>query len=98
MAQEYDNTNRGSIWKNEKRETEKHPTHTGSINIDGKEYWLNGWVRAKDASEKAPAMSFSVRAKEAQNNAPKGSPSADLSDIDSDIPFMNPYKFNWRTV
>ena len=22
---EYDNTNRGSIWKNEKKETEKHP-------------------------------------------------------------------------
>jgi len=30
MAQEYDNTNRGSIWKNDKKETENHPDFTGS--------------------------------------------------------------------
>ena len=91
MAQQYDNTNRGSIWKNDKRESDKHPTHTGSINIDGKEYWLNGWVRAKDANEKAPAMSFSVRAKDGGNGTTQRQDhkpnEQDINDIESDIPF-----------
>lgn len=85
MAQEYDNKNRGAIWGNDKRESDKHPTHTGSINIEGKEYWLNGWARAKGASDKAPAMSFSVRPKENAPNSAKPAPSMD--DFEDDIPF-----------
>ena len=60
----YDNTNRGSIWKNDRKETETHPDFTGTINVDGVEYWLNGWRRKKDANPKAPAMTFTVRPKE----------------------------------
>ena len=29
----FDETNRGAIWKNEKKETDKHPDFTGSINV-----------------------------------------------------------------
>ena len=38
---EYDNTNRGAIWKNENRQNEKHPQYKGSINVGGVEYWLS---------------------------------------------------------
>ena len=40
---DYDNTNRGAIFRNEKKSTEKHPDMNGSINIEGKEYWISGW-------------------------------------------------------
>lgn len=60
----YDETNRGSIWKNDRKETDSHPDFTGSINVEGVEYWLNGWRRAPDANPKAPAMKFTVRPKE----------------------------------
>ena len=63
---EYDNTNRGSIWKNEKKETEKHPDFTGSLNVDGVEYWVSAWKRKPDAKENAPALSFSIKRKEAR--------------------------------
>lgn len=43
MAQ-YDNTNRGALFRNERKAKETDPDHTGSINIDGKEFWLNAWV------------------------------------------------------
>ena len=42
---EYDNTNRWKLGKNNKKRDDRSPEFTGSINIDGKEYWLNGWVR-----------------------------------------------------
>jgi len=80
---EYDNTNRGSIWKNDRKEKDTHPDFTGSINVDGKEYWLNGWRRREGANPKSPAMSFSVRAKEQQ--APQADPV--VNDFDDDIPF-----------
>ena len=35
----------GSLFKNEKREKESHPTMTGSALIDGVEYWVSGWTK-----------------------------------------------------
>lgn len=82
---EFDNTNRGSIWKNVRKETEKHPDFTGSINVEGKEFWLNGWLRKPGAKEKAPAMTFSVNPKTGGGDggyAPAPSPVGE-----DDIPF-----------
>jgi hypothetical protein len=63
---DYDNTNRGSIWKNDKQTTPNHPDFTGSINVEGKEFWVSAWKRKADANPKAPALSFSVQPKEAK--------------------------------
>jgi hypothetical protein len=63
-GKKFDETNRGAIWKNEKKTTDKHPDFTGSINVDGHDYWLSGWRRPADASEKAPAMKFQVTRKD----------------------------------
>lgn len=66
---EYDNTNRGSIWKNDKKETDKHPDFTGSLNVGGVEYWVSAWKRKEGASPKAPALSFQVKPKDEQKTA-----------------------------
>lgn len=66
----YDNTNRGSIWKNERKEKETQADFTGTINVDGTDYWLNGWKRKEGADPKSPAMTFSVRKKEARDKNP----------------------------
>ena len=60
----YDNTNRGAIWKNEKKETEKHPDFKGDLNIDGVIYNVSAWKRKADANPKAPLLSFSVSKRE----------------------------------
>lgn len=91
MAKEFDNNNRGSIWKNEKKETETHPDFTGSLTVEGIEYWVSAWKRKQDASEKAPALSFSIKRKDekpAEKAAPKSSPAKDaFAGMDDDIPF-----------
>jgi hypothetical protein len=94
MAEQYDNTNRGSIWKNDKKETETHPDFTGSLNVNGVEYWVSAWKRKPDASDKAPALSFTVKPKEDSvkkpstatnsNSAPQAKGSFDDSE---EIPF-----------
>jgi uncharacterized protein (DUF736 family) len=61
---DFDNTNRGSLFKNEKKEEEKHPDMTGSINIDGTEYWISGWKKTSKAG--SGFISLSVRPKAEQ--------------------------------
>jgi len=80
---EYDNTNRGAIWKNDKKETEKHPDFTGSLNVEGVEYWVSAWKRKPGGSEKAPALSFNIKLKE---EAQKPNQSVE-PEFDDDIPF-----------
>jgi hypothetical protein len=93
MAQDYDNTNRGSIWKNDKKETDNHPDFTGSLNVGGVEYWVSAWKRKPDASEKAPALSFTVKPKDEasgsskKSSTPAASKSGSSDDFEDDIPF-----------
>jgi hypothetical protein len=39
----------GSLRRNAKKETEKHPDYKGDIMIEGVDYWLSGWVRKNEA-------------------------------------------------
>ena len=83
MMTNYDNSNRGQIWKNDRKTTDKHPDFNGTINVDGKEYWLSAWKRRDDANPKAPVLSFSVQAKD----VPKQQPTPNLNEDFDDAPF-----------
>lgn len=84
---EYDNTNRGALWRNDDmREGKKDPEFRGSINVDGVDYWVNGWKRKPGANPKAPALSLSVSRKD-QNRAPNPANNPPADDFDDDIPF-----------
>lgn len=93
---QYDNTNRWTLNKNDRKETDKHPDYTGSLNVDGREFWLSAWL--KDGS-RGKFFSGSIKPKEPLReaaNAPRsaGMPvrpahiHAPILDDDSDgIPF-----------
>lgn len=40
----YDNTNSGMMARNENRKTDKHPEFSGSLNVEGTDYWVSAWV------------------------------------------------------
>lgn len=84
MAQQYDNKNRGVLFKNDRKEQDNHPDYKGQINIDGVEYWLSSWIKRSD---KGTFMSLSVKPKDDAPAKPK--PKAPIIDdigLDS-IPF-----------
>lgn len=72
----FDKTNTFTIGKNtrkrEGKEGEKDPTLSGTINIDGVEYWLNGWTRE---SENGKFISGTIKPKEPRRSGPGPSPS-----------------------
>jgi hypothetical protein len=65
----YDNTCRGAIWPNRNKKTENHPDFTGSLNVDGVEYFLDAWKKKPDASDRAPSLSIKVKRKDVQPQA-----------------------------
>lgn len=54
---QYDNTNRGVLFDNDRQETDSHPDMTGTLNINGVDHWFSGWW--KDGS-KGEFLSLSI--------------------------------------
>ena len=90
MAEQYDNTNRGALFINNRRTTDKHPNMTGSINVDGREYWISGWTKFKSSSgEKFLSLSVTPKEQQTQRGEPTGSAvdGMDRMPGDGDVPF-----------
>jgi len=96
MSKDFDNTNRGSIWGNDRKESDKHPDFTGSLNVEGVEYWVSAWKRKPDASAKAPALSFSIKPKEDKPVADKGQAGRDAHGKRVDMYDEIPFEMEWR--
>lgn len=77
---EYDNTNRGVLFRNTQKEEENHPDYTGKINVGGKEFLLSAWV--KESKKGMKFMSLSVRPDRAADSGIKRN-----QDPDEDVPF-----------
>jgi hypothetical protein len=76
---EYDNTNRGVLFKNDRKEKETHPEYKGSINVDGNEFWLSAWV--KDG-KMGKFMSLSIQPKDGGfSQKPAPAPAAKEEDV-----------------
>lgn len=92
----YDNNMRGSLFKNQKKVSSSHPDYTGSAEIDGKEYWISGWIKESGITSKNPGTKFfsiAFKAKEedktAEHKASHPSNQKILAniDFDDDVPF-----------
>jgi hypothetical protein len=75
---EYSNENRGVLFKNDRKETERHPDYKGSINIDGEEFWLSSWIKDGKSGK---FMSLSVTPKNDRQSQPVAASAA--SEIDT---------------
>ncbi len=66
---QYDNTNRGVLFDNDRKETDNHPDMTGTLNIDGVDHWFSGWW--KDGT-KGEFLSLSIgKPKDQRQQAPQ---------------------------
>lgn len=82
----FDRTNSFALGKGDKdkpehqdKDTSKWPDYKGHLNVDGKEYFLSGWVR-ENAETGEKFISGAVKLKESKQEQPK-------PEFDDDIPF-----------
>lgn len=87
MAKEYDNTNTGVLFKNDRKENDRQPDYQGSINVDGKEFYLSAWIKS---GKNGKFMSLAIKPKEEQRRAPPAPAPAQrggFDDMSDDFPF-----------
>lgn len=67
----FDETNRGAIFNNDRKEPgSNQPDRSGSINIGGVDYFIDGWLKKSQSGQ--TFMSLSVKRKDKQSGAPQG--------------------------
>ena len=59
----FDNTNRGTIAKNAHKTEDKHPDIAGTVNVEGKDFWINGWLK-KNSRDGSSFYSLTVKPKQ----------------------------------
>jgi hypothetical protein len=74
--------NSGVLFKNDKKETDKHPHYKGNITINGQDYWLSAWIKEGKGGK---FMGLAVSPKEQQ--APPSARSKATGFDEGDIPF-----------
>ena len=72
----------GSLFKNDRKEEDKHPDYRGEIMVGGTIYWLSAWIKE---GKNGKFMSLSAKAKE--DKAPEVKTTGGVAEIDQDIPF-----------
>ena len=83
---EFDNTNRGVLFKNKKK-TEKGPDYTGKLDVDGTDFELAAWIRKSQKGTMFMSLSLG---KQLEKEEPKAKPqltNASMDDDDNEIPF-----------
>lgn len=80
MRKEYDNTNSGRIFDNDRKEKGTHPDFTGTLNVEGKDYWISAWE--KTSKEGKLFISLAVKPKDGA-----GKPAAKKADPEDEIPW-----------
>jgi uncharacterized protein (DUF736 family) len=61
--------NTGSLFKNEDKQTDRHPDFNGSIDVNGEPFWLNGWSKTSKNGKRY--LSLSIKPKAAPPEAKK---------------------------
>lgn len=94
----YDNNMTGIISRNERKTDDKHPDIKGQCEIDGVQYWVDGWAKTRNSDG---GKFYSLRFKAKQQNtgipphpasakaqaAPAQSAPSGFEDMDDSIPF-----------
>ena len=70
----------GSMFKNDKKTQPNHPDYRGDCKVEGKLYWMSGWIKETKAGAKFLSVSLTLKDEVAR---PTTLPTFD----DDDMPF-----------
>lgn len=81
---EYDNTNSGALFRNDKKETDRQPDYRGQVNADGTDYWVSAWIKeGKKDGRKYMSLALTPKDEQPQRSEAQATQVID----DDDIPF-----------
>lgn len=85
---DYDNTNRGALFKNDKEGGNPNwPDYRGNINVNGQEFWLDAWIKTSKAGDKFMSLSIKPKMAREHKGAPANPPAQEAQPFNDEIPF-----------
>ncbi len=82
---EYDNSNSGALFKNDKEDNELRPDYKGTLNVGGVKYKVSSWIQtAKGSGQKFLSLKVEKDLGTVAKAAPKQQA---MADADDEIPF-----------
>ena len=79
---DYDNTNRGALFKNDKQGVENRPDYTGTLDVAGAAHKVAGWVKKSKKGD--TYLSLAIQPSE---DAPKPKKAERQEEPDDALPF-----------
>ena len=79
--------NSGSLFKNDKKESDNHPDYNGSAMVNGTEMWMSAWLKTSSNGKKFMSFSFKTKDQQAAKPVAKSAPKQAEPDFDDDMPF-----------
>lgn len=79
----YDNSYRGVLFKNDRKESDKHPDYKGTINTGGQDYDLAAWI----TKSKKGQIYMSLKVSEQRERGENSDPQTHEAELDDEIPF-----------
>jgi len=83
--------NSGSVFVNDRKETDKHPDRTGTAMVDGVMYYVSGWIKQGNRGQ---FLSLAFKRKDDKPAPQRAAPrradpisSGRNADMDDEIPF-----------
>lgn len=88
MSEQYDNTDKGALFKNDKTGGNPNwPDYRGSINVGGKDYWLNAWLKKSKKGDTYMSLSVKPKVESGERRTRDEQPAATDAPFSDDIPF-----------
>jgi hypothetical protein len=75
---DYDNNMSGVLFKNDKKDSERHPDYKGNCEVDGVQMWLSAWIKtSRDGTKKFMSLSFELK----EGHSFQRGPAAQTADV-----------------
>ena len=89
MSDNYQNKeNQGAIFKNTKKQNEKHPDYRGTVNVEGKEFEIALWLKKSQNGKPYFGVKVSEPYQKPEGNTNRPAPvPAPIDTTDDDLPF-----------
>jgi uncharacterized protein (DUF736 family) len=85
---EFDNTDRGVLFNNKERKSkDTDPDYSGSINFNGVDCWLSGWIKESKEGKKYFSLSVKPKEQQARQVSQPTRKAARVDDMEDDLPF-----------
>jgi hypothetical protein len=87
VSTQYDNRDRGVLFRNEQKDSETDRDYGGSLNVNGVDYWLSGWIKVSTKGTKYLSLSIKPKEQKAAQNKPAAEPKPGARNFDDPLPF-----------